>query len=120
MFRHLHLANGVASFIPIFSNAKKCCGRFLRAKSCFSKDEYLCRFGKCEFNERRAKIIGHYRYSGTAKLPYWEKLIPKLTACQIKVGLIKHSHHNVEVHKPAKITTCLRVAGANLRLLVCL
>ncbi|STY60202.1 Molybdopterin-guanine dinucleotide biosynthesis protein B [Mannheimia haemolytica] len=48
-----------------------------------------------------------------------EKLIPKLTACGIRVGLIKHSHHNVDIDKKGKDSYRLREAGANPTMVVC-
>ncbi|WGE89398.1 molybdenum cofactor guanylyltransferase MobA [Actinobacillus arthritidis] len=65
------------------------------------------------------KLLGITGYSGTGKTTLLEKLIPKLTACNIRVGLIKHSHHNVEVDKPGKDSHRLRVAGANPTMIVC-
>lgn len=65
------------------------------------------------------KLLGITGYSGTGKTTLLEKLIPKLTACHIRVGLIKHSHHNVEVDKPGKDSYRLRIAGANPTMIVC-
>ncbi len=42
-----------------------------------------------------------------------------LTACGLKVGLIKHSHHNIETDKPGKDSYRLRQAGANPTMVVC-
>ncbi len=47
------------------------------------------------------------------------KLIPKLTACGVRVGLIKHSHHNVDIDKKGKDSHRLREAGANPTMVVC-
>ncbi|OOR98317.1 bifunctional molybdenum cofactor guanylyltransferase MobA/molybdopterin-guanine dinucleotide biosynthesis adaptor protein MobB [Haemophilus paracuniculus] len=58
-------------------------------------------------------------YSGTGKTTLLEKLIPELTACNLRVGLIKHSHHNVEVDKAGKDSHRLRLAGANPTMIVC-
>lgn len=65
------------------------------------------------------KLLGITGYSGIGKTTLLEKLIPKLIACQIRIGLIKHSHHNVEVDKPGKDSHRLRVAGANPTMIVC-
>ena len=58
-------------------------------------------------------------YSGTGKTTLLEKLIPNLTACGIRVGLIKHSHHNIEVDKVGKDSHRLRLAGANPTAIAC-
>ena len=58
-------------------------------------------------------------YSGTGKTTLLEKLLPKLTACNLRVGLIKHSHHNIDVDKPGKDSHRLRLAGANPTAIAC-
>lgn len=58
-------------------------------------------------------------YSGTGKTTLLEKLIPQLRQNGLRVGLIKHSHHNVEVDKPGKDSHRLREAGANPTMIVC-
>lgn len=58
-------------------------------------------------------------YSGTGKTTLLEKLIPALKQRNIKVGLIKHSHHNVDVDKEGKDSHRLRIAGANPTMVVC-
>lgn len=58
-------------------------------------------------------------YSGTGKTTLLEKLIPALKQRNIKVGLIKHSHHNVDVDKAGKDSYRLRMAGANPTMVVC-
>ncbi|MCT8555909.1 molybdenum cofactor guanylyltransferase [Glaesserella parasuis] len=58
-------------------------------------------------------------YSGTGKTTLLEKLIPQLNQKGIKVGLIKHSHHNVDVDKAGKDSHRLRLAGANPTMIVC-
>lgn len=64
-------------------------------------------------------VLGITGYSGTGKTTLLEKLLPKLTACGLKVGLIKHSHHNVDVDKKGKDSYRLRAAGANPTMIVC-
>ncbi|WP_373777664.1 molybdenum cofactor guanylyltransferase MobA [Glaesserella sp.] len=58
-------------------------------------------------------------YSGTGKTTLLEKLIPELNKRNIRVGLIKHSHHNVDVDKPGKDSHRMRMAGANPTMVVC-
>jgi molybdopterin-guanine dinucleotide biosynthesis protein B len=57
-------------------------------------------------------ILGFAAYSGTGKTTLIEKLIPLLIAEGIKIGLIKHSHHDIEMDKPGKDSYRLRKAGA--------
>lgn len=58
-------------------------------------------------------------YSGTGKTTLLEKLIPQLNQQNIKVGLIKHSHHNIDIDKQGKDSYRLRMAGANPTVIVC-
>ncbi len=51
-------------------------------------------------------------WSGTGKTTLLKKLIPALCACGIQPGLIKHTHHNMDVDKPGKDSYELRKAGA--------
>lgn len=51
-------------------------------------------------------------FSGTGKTTLLKQLIPWLSAHGIRVGLIKHTHHNMDVDKPGKDSYELRKAGA--------
>ncbi|WON76898.1 molybdopterin-guanine dinucleotide biosynthesis protein MobB [Serratia sp. UGAL515B_01] len=51
-------------------------------------------------------------YSGTGKTTLLKQLIPLLKQQQVRVGLIKHTHHNMEVDTPGKDSYELRKAGA--------
>lgn len=51
-------------------------------------------------------------WSGTGKTTLLKKLIPELCAQGIRPGLIKHTHHNMDVDKPGKDSYELRKAGA--------
>ena len=51
-------------------------------------------------------------WSGTGKTTLLKKLIPVLRARGIRPGLIKHTHHNMDVDKPGKDSYKLRKAGA--------
>ncbi|MDM2833020.1 molybdopterin-guanine dinucleotide biosynthesis protein MobB [Citrobacter sp. Cpo091] len=51
-------------------------------------------------------------WSGTGKTTLLKKLIPELRARGIRPGLIKHTHHNMDVDKPGKDSYELRKAGA--------
>lgn len=51
-------------------------------------------------------------WSGTGKTTLLRKLIPALCAAGIRPGLIKHTHHDMDVDKPGKDSYELRKAGA--------
>jgi molybdopterin-guanine dinucleotide biosynthesis protein B len=54
-------------------------------------------------------FVGH---SGCGKTTFIEKLIPRLTRCGVKVGIIKHDVHGFEMDKPGKDTWRHKRAGA--------
>ena len=51
-------------------------------------------------------------WSGTGKTTLLKQLIPLLIERGIRPGLIKHTHHDVDVDKPGKDSYELRKAGA--------
>lgn len=57
-------------------------------------------------------LVGFAAFSGTGKTTLLEKLIPILVDDGIRVALIKHSHHDIEMDKPRKDSYRLRKAGA--------
>lgn len=52
-------------------------------------------------------------YSGTGKTTLLKQLIPLLKQQEIRVGLIKHTHHDMDVDTPGKDSYELRKAGAD-------
>ena len=58
-------------------------------------------------------ILGFAAFSGTGKTTLLTQLIPLLQARRLRVGLIKHSHHNFEIDHPGKDSYRLRKAGAS-------
>lgn len=52
-------------------------------------------------------------YSGTGKTTLLKAVIPLLARNGIRVGLIKHTHHEMDVDTPGKDSYELRKAGAN-------
>lgn len=58
-------------------------------------------------------ILGIAAYSGTGKTTLLCRLIPLLRDRGIRVALIKHAHHGLEIDKPGKDSYKLRKAGAD-------
>ena len=63
-------------------------------------------------------ILGFAAFSGTGKTTLLAKLIPILKKSDLRIGLIKHSHHNFEIDKPGKDSYTLREAGASPVMLI--
>lgn len=57
-------------------------------------------------------VLAISAWSGTGKTTLLKKLIPALCVKGIRPGLIKHTHHNMDVDKPGKDSYELRKAGA--------
>ncbi|NOI39506.1 bifunctional molybdopterin-guanine dinucleotide biosynthesis adaptor protein MobB/molybdopterin molybdotransferase MoeA [Vibrio sp. 070316B] len=62
-------------------------------------------------------LLGFAAYSGTGKTTVLEALLPLLTDAGLKVGVLKHAHHEFDVDKPGKDSYRLRKAGANQMLI---
>jgi molybdopterin-guanine dinucleotide biosynthesis protein MobB len=58
-------------------------------------------------------LFGFVAYSGTGKTTLLEKLIPELRHLGLRVGLIKHAHHDFDIDIPGKDSWRLRLAGAS-------
>ncbi len=58
-------------------------------------------------------------YSGTGKTTLLKKLIPCLLKKNIRPGVIKHTHHNIDIDKPGKDSYELRQVGAIQTMLAC-
>jgi len=63
-------------------------------------------------NRKCRPVLGFVAPSGTGKTTLLAKLIPLLKARGLRVGLIKHSHHDYEIDVPGKDSHVLRQAGA--------
>lgn len=57
-------------------------------------------------------VLAIAAWSGTGKTTLLKALIPALCAKGIRPGLIKHTHHDMDVDKPGKDSYELRKAGA--------
>ena len=62
-------------------------------------------------------VLGFAAFSGTGKTTLLEKLIPLLTARGIRIGMVKHAHHEFDIDKPGKDSYRLRAAGARQMLI---
>jgi molybdopterin-guanine dinucleotide biosynthesis protein B len=58
-------------------------------------------------------LLGFAAYSGTGKTTLLKALIPLLKAHGLRVGAIKHAHHEFEIDRPGKDSFELRAAGAS-------
>lgn len=58
-------------------------------------------------------LLAMAAWSGTGKTTLLKQLIPLLSASGVRVGLIKHTHHDMDVDKPGKDSYELRKAGAH-------
>lgn len=57
-------------------------------------------------------VLGFAAFSGTGKTTLLKQLIPLLAASGVRVGVIKHAHHDFDIDKPGKDSYELRRAGA--------
>ncbi len=63
-------------------------------------------------------VLGFVAASGTGKTTLLTQLIPILKQNGLRIGLIKHSHHDFEIDRPGKDSFRLREAGASPVMLV--
>lgn len=54
-------------------------------------------------------IVG---WSGSGKTTLLEKLVARLAGAGLRVNIVKHSHHDIELEPPRKDSARLRLAGA--------
>ncbi|MGL5224760.1 MAG: bifunctional molybdopterin-guanine dinucleotide biosynthesis adaptor protein MobB/molybdopterin molybdotransferase MoeA [Aeromonas sp.] len=57
-------------------------------------------------------LLGFAAWSGTGKTTLLEQLIPLLMARGLRVGVLKHAHHDFDIDHPGKDSYRLRKAGA--------
>jgi molybdopterin-guanine dinucleotide biosynthesis protein B len=63
-------------------------------------------------------MLGFAACSGTGKTTLLTQTIPILKHHGLRIGLIKHSHHNFQIDQPGKDSFRLRAAGASPVMLV--
>ena len=57
-------------------------------------------------------LIGLCAYSGTGKTTLLTQLIPILKQSNLRIGVVKHAHHNFDIDHPGKDSYEFRQAGA--------
>ena len=57
-------------------------------------------------------LIGFSAYSGTGKTTLLKQLLPRLDARGLRVGMVKHAHHQFDIDRHGKDSYELREAGA--------
>ncbi|MCH7374527.1 bifunctional molybdopterin-guanine dinucleotide biosynthesis adaptor protein MobB/molybdopterin molybdotransferase MoeA [Aeromonas sp. MR19] len=58
-------------------------------------------------------LLGFAAWSGTGKTTLLEQLIPILVSRGLRLGVLKHAHHDFDIDQPGKDSHRLRKAGAN-------
>lgn len=61
---------------------------------------------------KNTPLLGIAAYSGTGKTTLLKQLIPLLNERGVRIALIKHTHHDMDVDTPGKDSYELRKAGA--------
>lgn len=62
--------------------------------------------------QRGMKVFGIAGYSGSGKTTLIERVLPVLSARSLRVGVIKHTHHDFDIDRPGKDSWRAREAGA--------
>ncbi|XKM13523.1 molybdopterin-guanine dinucleotide biosynthesis protein B [Orbaceae bacterium ac157xtp] len=65
------------------------------------------------------KILGICGYSGSGKTTLLNKLIPALKKQGIRFGVIKHTHHNLDIDTKGKDSYSFRQSGAEQVIVAC-
>ncbi|MBJ7223297.1 MULTISPECIES: molybdopterin-guanine dinucleotide biosynthesis protein MobB [unclassified Brenneria] len=69
-------------------------------------------------NPEQPCLLAIAAYSGTGKTTLLKEIIPILKSSGIRVGLIKHTHHHMDIDTPGKDSYELRKAGAEQTMVV--
>ncbi|MEB4593073.1 molybdenum cofactor guanylyltransferase MobA [Candidatus Thiothrix sp. Deng01] len=62
--------------------------------------------------EGRVPLLGFCAYSGTGKTTLLTQLIPLLKEAGLRIAVVKHTHHVIDLDKPGKDSYRMREAGA--------
>lgn len=62
-------------------------------------------------------LVGFCAWSGTGKTTLLSKLLPRLRDQGLRIGVVKHAHHDFDIDHPGKDSHTLRQAGANQMLI---
>ena len=62
-------------------------------------------------------ILGFSAYSGTGKTTLLIQLLPLLKSQNLRIGMVKHAHHQFDIDHPGKDSSELRKAGAEQMLI---
>ena len=62
--------------------------------------------------EGQIPLLGFCAYSGTGKTTLLTQLIPQLNAAGLRVAVVKHTHHVIDLDQPGKDSYRMREAGA--------
>jgi molybdopterin molybdotransferase len=65
-----------------------------------------------QFLEGQVPLLGFCAYSGTGKTTLLTQLIPLLKAAGLRIAVVKHTHHVIDLDKPGKDSYRMREAGA--------
>jgi len=63
--------------------------------------------------DKKTPLLGFCAYSGTGKTTLLTRLIPIFREKGLKIGIVKHAHHQFDIDQPGKDSYELRKAGAN-------
>jgi molybdopterin-guanine dinucleotide biosynthesis protein B len=58
-------------------------------------------------------VLGFAAYSGTGKTSLLKRLLPLLRERGLRIGMVKHTHHDFDIDQPGKDSYELRKAGAS-------
>lgn len=67
--------------------------------------------------QSRVPVLGLAAFSGTGKTTLLKKLLPRLREAGLRIGMIKHTHHDFDIDQPGKDSYRLRKAGADQMLI---
>lgn len=65
-----------------------------------------------QLSNARVPVLGFVAFSGTGKTTLLIQLLPLLRARGLRIGMVKHTHHQFDIDRPGKDSYRLREAGA--------